>query len=502
MTGEITNPATPDTPTATATVPRELFWSWTCPLDGGREISAFLFEWRESGGTFSAPISLTSTYYNLTGLTIGTTYEAQVTARTAQGDSSPSVAGSAIPVAQIPGGGNTFALQATTGDAEADLTWLAPESNGATITQYTYQWRTSGQSFASGRQGTATTTAATVTGLNNNTQYFFQVFATNSAGDGPVSNEASTTPRVPIADMDIPEVAALPTGQAGQGEATWIATPPSDNRSAITSYQWRWRRQGTGTYTVVTTTLPALTVTGLTNGNTYEAQVRATNGVGQQTTYSGRGNVTPAAEVPDQIARVVLDNETALLCGPIGGHLRATAPPSPPTECRLTKTAGFSSPATTSVTNTNTSFSSLTEGTTYYVRVRAANSAGNGAYSPTANISRDNLIAVPDAPSAVTGVAGLLDIVWTWDTPSDNGADITGYSLQWRVQGSNWSGNIVSITGSSYILTGLSNGTTYEARARATNSEGTGGWSTNSDNDATARAAVPDGVQYVGLGRT
>ena len=487
VTGEITNPATPDKPTATATIPGELFWSWNCPLDGGREISAFLFEWRVSGGTFSSPISLTSTFYNLTGLTIGTTYEARVTARTSQGDSSVSAVGSAIPVAQVPGGGNTFALQATTADAEVELAWLAPESNGASITQYTYQWRTMSQMFASGRQGTTASTSATVTGLTNGTEYFFRVFATNSAGDGPVSNEASATPAVPIPDMEIPEVASAPTGQAGQGEATWIATPPSDNRSEITSYQWRWRITG-GTYATVTTNLPQLIRTGLTNGSTYEAQVRATNGVGQQTTYSSSGTVTPAAEMPDQIARVVLENRTSNLIARWGAPENNGASIST-YNVQIDDNSGFSSPTSSNTSNVFQTFTGLTEGTTYYVRVRAVNSAGNGAYSPTVSLSRDDLIAVPDAPGAPTGTADRLAINWEWNTPDNNGREITGYSVQWREDGNSWSGNIVNTTGSCYLLESLTGGTAYETRARATNSVGTGAWS-GSSSAVTALAAV------------
>ena len=54
-------------------------------------------------------------------------------------------------------------------------------------------------------------------------------------------------------------VADAPTATAGNGEVTWVATPPSDNGADITSFQWRWRIQSTGTYATVTTSLPAFT---------------------------------------------------------------------------------------------------------------------------------------------------------------------------------------------------------------------------------------------------
>ena len=89
---------------------------------------------------------------------------------------------------------------------------------------------------------------------------------------------------------------------------TWVATPPSDNGADITSYEWRWRTQGAGAWTSVTTTLPVLTRDGLTNGTAYEAQVRAENSVGQQATRSPSGVGTPVAMVPDQVQFVGLEN--------------------------------------------------------------------------------------------------------------------------------------------------------------------------------------------------
>ena len=81
-------------------------------------------------------------------------------ARNSQGDSTFSAEGTGTPVAAVPGGGNTLALRADTGDAsgEVDLEWLAPDNNGATITGYTYRWRSGSQGFNSTRQGTTTGT--------------------------------------------------------------------------------------------------------------------------------------------------------------------------------------------------------------------------------------------------------------------------------------------------------------------------------------------------------
>ena len=82
--------------------------------------------------------------------------------------------------------------------------------------------------------------------------------------------------------------------------------------------------------------------------------------------------------------------------------------------------------------------------------------------------------SIGDAPS---GTAAVEAIFWEWPTPDAGGERITSYQVQWRVQGANWSGNIVTLTNGCYLQTGLSATTTYEARVRATNSVGTGAWS-------------------------
>ena len=150
---------------------------------------------------------MTTGRYLLTGLTNGTTYEAQVQATNSIGDSGYGALGMGTPVAAVPGGGSTFALRADTGDAsgEIDLDWLAPANNGAAITQYTYQWKSGSQAYITGRQGTATVTNATVTGLTNGTDYDFRVRATNSVGNGPWSNEDSATPAAPVVPPTPPQ---------------------------------------------------------------------------------------------------------------------------------------------------------------------------------------------------------------------------------------------------------------------------------------------------------
>ena len=175
----------------------------------------------------------------------------------------------------------------------------------------------------------------------------------------------------------------------------------------ITSYQWRWRATG-GAYAQVTTTLPALTQDSLTNGQAYEAQVRATNGVGQRTTWSPSGTATPQAEVPDAVQVVVLTNLNNGMRADWGAP-KANGAVITGYRLQFDDNAAFNSPTSrtlnaTTFTRTETG---LSEGTTYYFRVRATNSAGNGDYSPTASLERDDLQANPGTPTALAGTPRL-----------------------------------------------------------------------------------------------
>ena len=198
ITGETTTPSAPNAPTATTPRSGELDFSWNCPLDGGQAVINFDFQRRISGTlAWSASVVVTVPRAVLTGLTNGTAIEAQVRARTGFGVSGFSSVGSATPQGTVPGGGSTLALRAAAGDASVSLDWLEPDNGGYTITGYTVQWRTGGQSFSTGRQRTSTDTRETIS-LTNGTLYFFRARATNSQGNGLWSNEDSATPEAVV----------------------------------------------------------------------------------------------------------------------------------------------------------------------------------------------------------------------------------------------------------------------------------------------------------------
>ena len=196
VSGVTSAPSAPSAPDANAPESGELDWFWNCPLDGGAQVTEFDFQWRVSGTqNWSASIVVNTARHVLTGLTNGTAIEARVRARSSHATGPWSATGSSTPSGTVPGGGSTLALRATAGDGEVDLDWLEPDDGGVSITSYTVQWRTSGQSFSTGRQATSTDTEHTVGSRTNGTEYFFRVRAVNGEGNSAWSNEGQRHPR-------------------------------------------------------------------------------------------------------------------------------------------------------------------------------------------------------------------------------------------------------------------------------------------------------------------
>jgi len=514
VVGTVGAPSAPNAPSGTAVRSRVLLWEWNCPLDGGAEIAGFDFQWREQGAAeWSATITTTAPRYEQDNLSNGTAYEARVRARNSSGSSLWSNVGTGTAAGTIPAGGSTLALRADPGDSQAELDWLEPDDGGLALTGYVVQWRTANQAFSSGREQTvsAGTTTATVTGLTNGTEYFFQVRASNSAGSGTWSNEAAATPVAATAATAVPDRAAAPTGVAGQGRATWAWAAPSDNGADITGYQFRFRKTSAGSWTQRTVSaVPTRTETGLDNGSAYEAQVRATNSAGTQSQWSPSGSVTPAAAVPDQIQHVELDNVSSGIKA-VWGVPEANGDAIDDYTLQVANNSSFTAATSYTVSGTTRTITGVSDGQTRYVRVRANNGAGSGQWSPTASIRRDDGVAVPDAPDAPDTPVGTafrpLGVRWTGSLNDSNGADFTKYQLQWRLKGNSWSGNVIETSTPLFEHTVPNGSKDVEARWRAQNSAGWSEWSSTgtvraSNLLATAvpdRAAAPTGV--AGQGR-
>lgn len=115
----------------------------------------------------------------------------------------------------------------------------------------------------------------------------------------------------------------------------------------------------------------------------------------------------------------------------------------------------------------------LARHTTYYARVLAVNSVGNGAWSSTNGAT--TLATVPDAmatPTLSVPTSGGFNVNFV--APNDGGSAITSYTIE--VSKDNFatiSNTFTGVTTSPKILTGLTPGAKYRARIKAINAIGT-----------------------------
>ena len=169
------------------------------------------------------------------------------------------------------------------------LTWEAPaDDGGAAVTGYGVQYRAQNTDStwpsnwtAHTRTGTGTSTTETVGSLTSGAAYQFQVSATNSVGTGAWS-AAGLRGVAPAA----PAAPTLTSGNASLAVA-WTAPAAPDGGSAVSDYDLQYRSStdgGTtwGTWTAFSHsgTARTATITGLTNGDLHEVQVRAGNATG------------------------------------------------------------------------------------------------------------------------------------------------------------------------------------------------------------------------------
>ena len=153
---------------------------------------------------------------------------------------------------------------------------------------------------------------------------------------------------------------------------------------------------------------------------------------------------------------------------------------------------------------TSVAVSGLTAGTAYLVRVRAANSNGSGAWSDAAEVA--TLDDVPNKMDAATfssvTVSGFA-VGWTAAVVPVGASAVSGYEVAHLVKpvdGSDpdWSGatsvDVSDASAVSVAVSGLTAGTAYLVRVRASNGAGSGVWSDAAEVSTAADEAVDEAV--------
>lgn len=279
-----TVPAAPSALRLTATAPTSIQLAWDTPAsDGGSALTGYTVTVAHgSDPAIVVPVAADVRAVAVPGLTPETTYTVTVTATNGVGVSLPSAAlqATTTPVPVVAPGAPREAAAAATSATTAQVSWLAPLSDGgAAITGYDVVVTRGGQPVTA--SVAVTGTSAVVSGLLPDTSYVVSVVARNSAGAGaPSAGVALTTPAV-VPTATVPGVPGEPQLVSATTDAIslrWDA-PASDGGSPITGYRLvvvGGTQEGVGVLVEST----SYTVANLIPGTPYLFTVQAINAIG------------------------------------------------------------------------------------------------------------------------------------------------------------------------------------------------------------------------------
>jgi fibronectin type 3 domain-containing protein len=304
-----------------------------------------------------------------------------------------------------------------------------------------------------------------------NGQHTLTEVATDVAG-----NKSTSSVTVDVengATATAPGAPTLNSATPGNGDVAlaWSA-PSSDGGSAITGYKV-YRGTASGGETLLTTlgNVTSWTDTGAANGTTYYYKVTAFNSVGEGAA-SNELSATPTAPAtapgaPTLNSASAGNGSVALLWSAPGNNGGAAV-----TGYKVYRgtVSGNETLLTTLGNVTSWTDSNAANGTTYYYKVTAVNSVGEGASS---NELSATPATVPVAPALNSASGSNGSVALSWSAPGNNGGSaITGYKVY---RGSSSGGETLLTTlgnVTSWTDNSAANGTTYYYDVSAVNSVG------------------------------
>jgi hypothetical protein len=363
--------------------------------------------------------------------------------------------------------GAPAAIAATASDGSAAVTVTPPASTGGapvesyTVTAIDLTTATNGGQTASGSSG-----QLTVTGLTDGDTYEFVATATNAIGTGPESgNSNEVIPEPEVIPPPVPGVPTAVTAAVGDQQATVSFVPPA-NASAGVTYRVAATdvtASANGGQNASGSTSP-LTVTGLTDGDTYEFAVQATNssGSGPLSQYSNQVIPDPEPGTPTEVSAVAGQQQATVSFVPTVNASADTTYLVAATDVTNSANGG----QTTSGRASPLTVTGLTDGDTYVFTVQTTNARGS---SPLSGISNQVVpYSVPGTPTEVSAVGGDQQAI-VWFVPPANAGPLTSYTVVASDQTNPANGRQTVVGDSPVTVAELTGGDTYTFTVTAVN---------------------------------
>ena len=307
--------------------------------------------------------------------------------------------------------------------------------------------------------GTSTWTMSTTTGENQRsetmwslsagTYYEFAVRAVNGNGNSPLSNIVFVV--TPTGGLVAPQNLTADNITTSSIRLNW-----TDLSSNETGYRISGRVAGTTTWNISidinSANVTSGTVYSLLPGTRYEFRVEAFNGA-QVSGYSNIVTATTLCPTPGAITFSGISSSTATIHWPAQTGISEYMIQYKPSAGAVWQSAN--------ATGTSYGLTGLSDGTSYDVRIsaRCPNAGIYSAFGSTSTFGTPCL-----TPSGLT-VGAVYSSTATLSWTGIGGAD--RYEIQYRLSGASaWSSAVSMGTGTSYTLTGLQPGSSYEAKVR------------------------------------
>jgi hypothetical protein len=339
------------------------------------------------------------------------------------------------------------------GDQRVTLSWTDADMQGGTLVEYVVRALPTGDTLST------TSTSLEFTGLTNDQQYTFEVFAVNEIGAGAVSNRSA--PARPDTVPEPPVGPRFTSYENGALNLAWGAPPSAGSTRYSAIQEYEIELAGYGLISNIGASSLSFRQAGLTNGTDYTFRVRARNSADVNGGW-GEWSVLSAPERPSTSPSQV--TSVSVTPSGDGGQARALITWPAPADggrpilsynvCSVPATLGCQSADLTRSTQFG-----VPAGSTFTFTVQAVNSDVNTPNGPvSAPSAAFQGIVLPGPPVNLQVSNPASGTLVATATVGNNGGCSTTFT-EYNINNGAWQ--------PSGLFSGLTNGVTYSVQVRA-----------------------------------